>query len=433
MRYLSVCSGIEAATVAWHPLGWTPVAFAEVDKFPAAVLAHHYPGVPNWGDMTKFQEWPDAAIDLLVGGTPCQSFSVAGLRAGLDDPRGSLMLTYLAIARRCRPRWVVWENVPGVLSADDGRAFGSLLGGLAELGYGFAYRVLDAQYFGLAQRRKRVFVVGCLGDWRRAAAVLFERESLSGHPAPRREAGQVAHTVPSRRSAGGGIGTDFDCDGGLIAGTVSSKWAKGTGGPAGDECYNLTVAHALRAEGFDASEDGTGRGTPLVPVAHAFDARQSNVIQYGDQAGPLDTHGHSIAVAFSAKDYGADAGDVAPTLRAGGHTTSHANGGVMPAVAFNFHKSGNTGSSLGFAEERTDCLRADAKAPMAVYQPHMAVRRLTPRECERLQGFPDDYTLIPYRGKPAADGPRYKALGNSMAVPCMAWIGRRIQMVHEIA
>lgn len=136
MKYLSVCSGIEAATVAWHPLDWEPVAFSEIDPFPSAVIAHHYPTVPNRGDMTKFQEWPDATVDLLVGGTPCQSFSVAGLRAGLDDPRGSLLLTYLAIARRYRPRWVVWENVPGVLSADDGRAFGSLLGGWANSGMG---------------------------------------------------------------------------------------------------------------------------------------------------------------------------------------------------------------------------------------------------------------------------------------------------------
>ena len=329
IRYLSVCSGIEAATVAWCPLGWQAVAFAEVDAYPSAVLAHHYPHVPNYGDMTRFREWPDAALDLLVGGTPCQSLSVAGLRKGLDDPRGSLMLVYLALARRARPRWVVWENVPGVLSADDGRAFGSLLGGLAELGYGFAYRVLDAQHFGVPQRRRRVFVVGHLGDWRRAAAVLFERASLSGHPAPRREAGEVAPTVPSRRTAGGGLGTDFDCDGGLIAGAVSAKWAKGTGGPAGDECYNLTLAHSLRADGFDASEDGTGRGTP--------EARQA-----------------------------------------------------------------------------------------------LAVRRLTVEECEFLQGFPRGYTAIPYRGKPAADGPRYKALGNSMAVPVVRWIGQRIQAVEAL-
>ncbi|MCB1109325.1 MAG: DNA cytosine methyltransferase, partial [Chlamydiia bacterium] len=146
MIYGSLCSGIEAATQAWHPLGWTPAFFSEIDAFPSAVLAHHYPHVPNLGDMTKFEEWPDYAIDLLVGGTPCQSFSVAGLRKGLSDPRGNLMLTYGAVARRYRPRWLVWENVPGVLSSHKGRDFGTFLGMLAELGYGFAYRVLDAQY-----------------------------------------------------------------------------------------------------------------------------------------------------------------------------------------------------------------------------------------------------------------------------------------------
>ncbi len=178
MRYGSVCSGIEAASAAWEPLGWQPAWFAEIETFPAAVLAHRWPSVPNHGDMTKFKEWPDATIDILVGGTPCQSFSVAGLRKGLDDPRGNLMLTYLAIAARYRPRWLVWENVPGVLSSNGGRDFAAFLTGLGQLGYGFAYRVLDAQYFGVPQRRRRVFVVGCLGSWRRAAAVLFERESL---------------------------------------------------------------------------------------------------------------------------------------------------------------------------------------------------------------------------------------------------------------
>ena len=245
MKYLSVCAGIEAASVAWHHMGWEPVAFSEIEKFPSAVLAHHYPNVPNWGDMTKFKEWPDVCrcvsdrqhelpiatnrtfngnrsekrpsvypeqnssscgsnysaskgticeqcggtnINVLVGGTPCQSFSVAGLRKGLDDPRGNLMLTFLAIADRYRPKWVVWENVPGVLSSNGGRDFASLLRGMAELGYGFSYRILDAQYFGVAQRRRRVFVVGHLGNWQRAAAVLFERQSLSGNPAPSRKA-----------------------------------------------------------------------------------------------------------------------------------------------------------------------------------------------------------------------------------------------------
>lgn len=392
MTYLSVCSGIEAASVAWRPLGWRAVAFAEVDRFPSAVLAHHYPDVPNYGDMTTFHDWPSTAFDVLVGGTPCQSFSVAGLRKGLDDPRGSLMLSYLAIAGRYRPRWLVWENVPGVLSADDGWAFGSLLGGLAELGYGFAYRVLDAQYFDLAQRRARVFVVGHLGDWRRAAAVLFERESLSGHPAPRRETGETAPTVPSRRTAGGGLGTDFNCDGGLL--------------PV------LTLAHSLRADGFDASEDGTGRGTPLIA-----DTVRSHPRPGSNSLGLL---------AFTAKDHGADAGDLAPTLRAGGFTGSHANCGVMPAVAFDWQSGGDMRGI-----DPRPLAQMQAEQIPAVHQ-GMCVRRLTPRECERLQGFPDDYTLIPYRGKLAADGPRYKALGNSMAVPVMAWIGQRIAQVDAL-
>jgi len=198
IRYLSVCSGIEAASVAWEPIGWTPVAFAEVEKFPSAVLAHHWPDVPNLGDMTKYESWNLGAIDLLVGGTPCQSFSVAGLRKGLRDPRGGLMLTFLEIAQRQRPRWIVWENVPGVLSSHGGRDFGAFLGALGALGYGWAYRVLDAQWFGVAQRRRRVFVVGCLGDGAAAATVLFESESVQRNPAPSREKGQgVAAFTPS--------------------------------------------------------------------------------------------------------------------------------------------------------------------------------------------------------------------------------------------
>jgi DNA (cytosine-5)-methyltransferase 1 len=181
MNYLSVCSGIEAATVAWHNLGWKPLGFSEIEKFPSEVLAHHYPNTPNLGDMTKYKEWDFGTnrLDLLVGGTPCQSFSVAGLRKGLDDPRGNLALTYVGILDKFRPKWCVWENVPGVLSSGGGRDFGAFLGALGELGYGWSYRVLDAQYFGVPQRRRRVFVVGCFGNWESAAKVLFEPESLS--------------------------------------------------------------------------------------------------------------------------------------------------------------------------------------------------------------------------------------------------------------
>ena len=220
VRYLSVCSGIEAASVAWEPLGWEPAAFAEVEKFPSAVLAHHWPQVPNLGDMTRHESWNLGAIDLLVGGTPCQSFSVAGLRKGLHDPRGGLMLTFLEIAQRQRPRWIVWENVPGVLSSDGGRDFGSFLGALGALGYGWAYRVLDAQWFGVAQRRRRVFVVGCAGDGAAAATVLFESESVCRNPAPSREKGQGV-AADAAGGAGGGRRGRYDAM--SLAGTLGRR------------------------------------------------------------------------------------------------------------------------------------------------------------------------------------------------------------------
>jgi DNA (cytosine-5)-methyltransferase 1 len=413
--YGSVCSGIEAASVAWSPLGWRAAFLSEIEPFPRAVLSHHYPAVSLHGDFTTIQAEQYDAIDLLVGGTPCQSFSIAGLRGGLADDRGNLALEYLLLAKRLRPRWLVWENVPGVLSSNGGRDFGSILGGLGELGYGFAYRVLDAQYvrvdgFGRAvpQRRRRVFLVGHLGNWRRAAAVLFERDCLQGHPAPRREAGErPAPTLAARTKSGGGLGTDFDCDGGLVAlndlgGVSHALTAKHSATGRYDPNGETWVAHSLRGGGFDASEDGTGRGTPLVPIC--FDETQITSAanrcnpQPGDPSHPLASGARPPTIAFSAKDHGADATvELSPTLRAGGHSESHANAGVMPAVMQGWR-----------------------------------VRRLTPLECERLQGFPDDYTAVAYRGKKAADGPRYKALGNSMAVNCMRWIGRRIEMVERM-
>lgn len=371
MRYGSVCSGIEAASVAWGPLGWQPVFFSEIEKFPSEVLAHHYPDVPNLGDMTKFQEWPDADFDVLVGGTPCQSFSVAGLRKGMADPRGNLALTYLAIADRYRPEWLVWENVPGVLSSNGGRDFGAFLGGLGQLGYGFAYRVLDAQYvrvdgFGRAvpQRRRRVFVVGHSGDWIRAAAVLFEPESLRWHSAPRRKAGQRIAATLTRGAESGGkggyAGRRQEDDVNIVTSTEGVSHCLNAGGMGRQDYEPETfVAHSLRGEGFDASEDGTGRGTPLVPVAF---------------------------------------------------------GGKMSAPMWDFGLSQTL----------------QAKNPQAVAT-GFDVRRLTPTECERLQGFPDGYTDIMRNGKAAADGPRYKALGNSMAVNVMRWIGRRIDLVDNIS
>ena len=420
MIYGSLCSGIEAATQAFHPLGWTPAFFSEIEKFPSEVLAHHYPTVPNHGDMTRFQEWPDHAVDLLVGGTPCQSFSVAGLRKGLADPRGNLMLTFGAVAQRYRPDWILWENVPGVLSSNGGRDFGTFLGMLAELGYGFAYRVLDAQYVrvgrfarAVPQRRRRVFVVGHLGDWRRAAAVLFERDSLSGHPAPRREAGEVAAgTLKACAGSGGWSNSADHAAAGLMVPVSNSGEVGYCLTASAQQSLDaetetlLAVAHALRGEGFDASEDGTGRATPLVPVA--FDCKGTEV-QFTDDG----SH---------------------PTLRSMGHNQSHQNAGGHAAVAFDLR--GREGGAMPEGPHDTANLRAASGGSSRSYvaQP-WAVRRLTPVECERLQGFPDGFTRIPYRGKPAdrcPDGPRYKALGNSMAVNVMAWIGERIALVHAM-
>jgi DNA (cytosine-5)-methyltransferase 1 len=375
MRYISVCSGIEAATVAWHHMGWTPAWFSEIEKFPSAVLAHHYPEVRNLGDMTQWERWPDEPIDLLVGGTPCQSFSVAGLRKGLHDPRGGLMLTFLEIAQRYRPRWVVWENVPGVLSSNGGRDFGAFLGALGELGYGWAYRILDAQWFGVAQRRRRVFVVGCLGDQASAAAVLFESESVQRNPAPSREKGQG-----SPRGVGGGPAD------GSISGAVTRKWAKGSGDPAGDECYNMVAQ----------------------PVAFHHNAQASQL--------PTDARDTSISDSLTVSQQAAVAQPVAFKVR----------GGVEVDSAGKAAGKGYLGS------EETAFTLAATQDQWVGTPPAMQVRRLTPVECERLQGFPDNFTNIPWRGKPESpDGPRYKALGNSMAVPCMKWIGERINAIEE--
>jgi site-specific DNA-cytosine methylase len=221
MNYATLCSGIEAPSMGWHGLGWNPMFFSEIEPFPKAVLKHHYPNVPDHGDMTKYKEWPnDRPIDLICAGTPCQSFSVAGLRKGIEDPRGNLTLTFLGVLERYRPTWVVWENVPGVLS-DGTNAFGQFIAGLSELGYGVSWRVLDAQYFGVAQRRRRVFVVGCLGNWRAAASVLFESNCLSGDSAPSREkrkgvAGYAESSIGGYRKDE--IGGTLKASGGVLGG-----------------------------------------------------------------------------------------------------------------------------------------------------------------------------------------------------------------------
>jgi DNA (cytosine-5)-methyltransferase 1 len=385
MRYGSVCSGIEAASVAWHPLGWKPAWFCEIDPFPSAVLAHHYPEIQNYGDFTKLIDpahpvHDEPPIDLLVGGTPCQAFSVAGLRQGLADPRGGLTLEFLRLVRSCQPRWVVWENVPGVLSQDGGRAFGAFLGGLEDLGYGWAYRVLDAQYVrvdgysgAVPQRRKRVFVVAHSGGhFDRAASVLLEPEGVFRNTPPRREAGKGAASDAAR---------GFE-----VCGTLSDGAHHG-GGLNGRDAY-------------------TGRVLPVV-----FDTTQVTSLANRSNPKPGDPC-HPLA-----------AGAHPPTLVASSHWDDPLN--AHPTLNQSHHNTGGIGAS-------NQEVFSQRGSGLVGEPPAMAVRRLTPVECERLQGFPDDYTRIPWKGKAydvCPDGVRYKALGNSMAVNAMRWIGRRIELV----
>jgi DNA (cytosine-5)-methyltransferase 1 len=342
MRYLSVCSGIEAASAAWHDFGWTPVGFSEIEAFPSAVLAHRFPHVPNFGDMTKYKEWPLAAgsVDLLVGGTPCQSFSVAGLRKGLDDPRGNLMLTYLAIADHFQIPWLVWENVPGVLSSNGGRDFGAFVGALGQLGYRWAYRVLDAQYFGVPQRRRRVFVVASLGNRTNPAEVLFEPESLCGV----RPEGQGKPAEAFERSDA--------TNSGVLCREHQADW---------DEC-GCWCRDDIKCPWCDEWTSG--------------------LHQDPEEAGL------SCCGAWVKRTCG--------TLSDGAHMGGGLNG-------------------------------QDATSGRIFVDGDGRVRRITPLEAERLMGFPDGWTDISYRERTSSDGRRFRALGNSMAVPVMRWIGQRIK------
>jgi DNA (cytosine-5)-methyltransferase 1 len=427
MIYGSVCSGVEAATVAWHPLGWKPQWFSEIEKFPSAVLQHHYPNTPNHGDVTKFKEWPNDPIDLLVGGTPCQSFSVAGLRKGLFDPRGNLMLVYLAIAAQYQPKWLVWENVPGVLSSNKGRDFGAFLGALGELGYGFAYRSLDAQYFNLAQRRKRVFVVGYLGDWKRAAAVLFERESLSGHPAPSRKTREeTADTLTVGANQYSGFNgepvvagaLDTQCGGGKLTHQSANN---------GHLILEKDLMGTLTARMFAALGARDVEEGALHPVA--FDAYNQEVTGLVSKTvAARSDQDTASCIAFGAPNSARQGDSVSE------HVTPTLDKSKTPAVVYD--TTNITSPTNGSNPQPGDPVFTLASGQHPPLLTSMQVRRLTPTECERLQGFPDNYTQIPYRNKPAdkcPDGPRYKAMGNSMAVPVMRWIGERINMVQALA
>jgi len=414
VRYLSVCSGIEAASVAWEPLGWAPVAFAEIEKFPSKVLAHHYPGVPNLGDMTKFREWDieRGSVDVLVGGTPCQSFSVAGLRKGLDDPRGNLALTFVAMVDHYRPEWVIWENVPGVLSSSGGRDFGSFLGALVQLGYGFSYRVLDAQYFGVPQRRRRVFVVAhSSGDSRRAAEVLFEPESLRGDSTKSNRKGEKSTSSPA---------SSFDANG--IQRTVGTLCAD---------------THPGAYSGQDAY---TGRLVPVMYENHPNDSRITGPVDPSPTvAARWGTGGGNMPLVHHVESFAQNqvgelrTSPIASTLGTNSNASGHNTPMVIQPIALAENTIGRQPMNGGNGDGYTVggpmyTLNATGVHGVAHPDHSMAVRRLTPTECERLQGFPDGYTDIMPN---TPDGPRYKALGNSMAVPVMAFIGKRIQKYNK--
>lgn len=541
MKYVSIFSGIEAATVAWHPLGWEPLAFSEIDPFPSTVLQHHYPDIPNLGDITKIDWSPYVgAADIVVGGSPCQSFSVAGKREGLAGASG-LMFEYIRAVRELRPRWFVWENVPGAFTSERGEAYRQLLSEMDALGYGLAWRVLDAQFFGVAQRRERVFLVGSLGTMR-CAEVLFERESLSwNHQSSRQKrqalteeaqerVGEADHdsgclnpgetqsrrvypasgvypTLSTREKSGQNQESVFTQFGDDVAGTLTSRYDSS---PCVDRGANVVVDE--RDKVFLCQTAQTGSNGKLVKqddVMNTLDRTNSTAVAALD-FNPTDArlrYAHDdvqvqpLAFLYNqgAKARSLGISEISPTLktdhnpvvafasnqrdevrelevagalaaqpgikqqtyicRADGQTNAMEGENLAPTLTSHAKKDPPLIYPVDESEEmkpvtlqirggkpgggKGALIQHDMSATLSTHNTRtlitgdneergLTVRRLTPRECERLQGFPDDYTDIPYRNKEhAPDGARYKALGNSMAVPVMRWIGERIHMVEE--
>ena len=414
LRYVSLFSGIEAVSCALDTEYWEPVAFSEIDPFPCAVLQHHYPNVPNLGDITKIDWTPYVdAIDVVWGGSPCQSFSLAGDRSGLKGASG-LMFEFIRAVRELRPRWFVWENVPGALSSENGNAFRQLLQSMDEGGYGLAWRVLDAQFFGVAQRRERVFLVGSLGTMR-CADVLFEREGVPWDYSPSRDKRKaLANRIED------GVGQADHGDGTLARNRQSVYLCE------------------------TANTGSNGFGIKLDDVMNTLDtsvstAVASSVSETPDISGTITAHagtgGNNVPMLMCRADTQANSPeepDMAPTLSA---HASHDAPYIYRKAQTPQIRSGKDGSGKGALVQ--DDLSAtlgthNSQTLFDMADGSMTVRRLTPTECERLQGFPDGWTDIPYKGKPhPSDTVRYKALGNSMAVPVMRRIGERIITFDE--
>lgn len=460
MRFGSVCSGIEAASVAWEKLGWQAAWLAEIEKFPSQLLAQRYPGIKNLGDMRgiakQIRRGSIEAPDILVGGTPCQAFSIAGLRNSLDDIRGQLTLHFLDLANaidearaaiRLGASVIVWENVPGVLTSRD-NAFGCFLAGLAgedepleppgkkwtDAGcvYGpsrtVAWRCLDAQYFGLAQRRKRVFVIASARAGFDPAKVLFEFDGVRRDSSPSRETAEVvAATIDASDGRRRGSGMNAN----QIVATLDASYARLQGCSGQDAGHSHLVI-----------QDADSVSRPLTANGQRLDFETETFVVHGTQDPCVSdstafalgrNNGAENVIAFSCKDYGGDAGAIAPTLRAMNSVGSRQNGGGQIAVAFAENSraevriEGGDGQIVG-------TLSAGGGKP-GQGTPTIAggsgVRRLMPSECEALQGFPRGHTAITINGKTAADSPRYKALGNSMAITVMRWIGARINAQRQ--
>ncbi|EJX1960153.1 Dam family site-specific DNA-(adenine-N6)-methyltransferase [Salmonella enterica] len=473
MRYGSVCSGIEAASVAWEPLDWQPAWFAEIEAFPSAVLATHWPDVTNLGDMTSIAAAVHAgdveAPDVLVGGTPCQAFSIAGLRNGLADKRGQLSLSYVELAnaiddkRRERGEEeaiIVWENVPGVLSSKD-NAFGCFIGALAgescELQpaggkwpnagcvYGpsriVAWRVLDAQFFGVAQRRRRVFVVASARKEFDPAEVLFEFDSMRRDTPPRREP-QTTVTTDTGSGVEGGSHWDNPAN---PHPTLNQSNNIGGIGASNQEVFSQRGAMLVSGNYSDISRtllakenDSTAEDLDTYILAYGGGNTGGNI----DVATACTAHG--VRMDFDTETFAVHGTQDPDTNHELAHTLGR-NHGQENAIITEPYTIAIRGREEGSTVEARNDGTANAlltpnggRAGMGVGAVGwgMQVRRLTPVECERLQGFPDNHTLIPWRGKVAADcpdGPRYKAIGNSMAVPVMRWIGERIAAALPIA
>lgn len=471
-RYVSIFSGVEAASLAWEPLGWEPVAFSEIEPFPCAVLAERWPDVPNLGDITKidWKEEIDGAIDLVVGGSPCQSFSVAGKREGLKGASG-LMFEYIRCVQELRPRWFLWENVPGALTSEDGGAFGQLLSEMDELGYSLAWRVLDAQFFGVAQRRRRLFLVGHLGA-ESPAEVLFESDCLSGNPQSSREKRKELASRAGRSAACAGFKYSAAPRANTIgyaeeqANTLTADWhapavfplpnmalsqygteiagcltARGDSSPCADRGQNIVCMTGTQAHCHISDEIAgcltahMGKDDAPVVVGGAISENAVN-----EAFGFAQNTRNEVRIVGDGTLSGALA--ARPGMK---QTTFVCTGSTYPIneqIATRDKKLGR-GTGLGVGADGDPAFTLLANHPHMVASEirdkpagvnPMLVRRLTPLECERLQGFPDGHTLIAWKGKPAdecPDGPRYKAIGNSMAVPVMRWIGKRIAAVDK--